>query len=104
VDTAHYVLRSGQVEAVRLPDTPDTVDSYVPQEAYAVYADAYNDVAEWCGATLIEGVDSRDIYYYYIETEDYFASDGNWIVKSRNGKITAYSDKTFNEIFMKLDQ
>ena len=91
-------------EAVRLPDTPDDPTYHVPGQDYEEYAEAYNDVAEWCSATLSEGVDSSDVYYYYLDTNDFFASDGWWVVQEGHTEFSAYTDPTFHELFMKLDK
>lgn len=105
MDTTDVVLRMPTMKAVRLPPTPDSVDVFVSDEFYTNYVEAYAEIADWCGSNICEGVDSRDIYYYYLEKADgFFASDGWWIVKSSGGMFSAYTDEQYNEIFVKQYQ
>jgi hypothetical protein len=92
-------------DAFRLPPTPDTnYDNDISSEEYQKYADEYKAASEWCGANLYDGVDSRDVYYYYLQRGEFFASDDYWIVRNTGGTFSAYTDEEAEAIFTELNQ
>lgn len=91
-------------DAFRLPATPDVTSGGVYREAYQKYADEYEAASKWCGANLYEGVDSRDVYYHYLQMGEFFASDGYLIVRNSGGNYSAYTAEKAKAIFTELDQ
>jgi hypothetical protein len=83
--------------ALQLPEPLTRKSSRLEQLWYAL---DYHAATQWCGGRLTESVDTRDIYYRYIEIPegpDYsFASDGSWILQDDAGNFFVVPSYTFD--------
>lgn len=82
------------------PRTPET-----RLEARRLTKDLAEDIAQWCGGMLVTEIDPQNPSETFVginvptQLGIQRASQGEWIVKLKNGSFTSFSDQDFRDTY-----